>query len=143
MNTAEPDTEVPFAVGGETVVHLPGGLLGFETVKRYVLASNCDEQPFYRLQAIDDPDLSFVVISPFEVMPEYQPDIPPEDVRSLGLESPDDAMLFNIVTLRSRGCSTINLKGPIVINRYSLVGKQVVISNACEYSVQHPLPVVE
>jgi flagellar assembly factor FliW len=33
------------------------------------------------------------------------------------------------------------LKGPVVINRNTGVAKQVVIANAVEYSVQHPLPV--
>jgi flagellar assembly factor FliW len=35
------------------------------------------------------------------------------------------------------------LKGPVVINRNTGVGKQVVIANAAQYSVQHPLPVNE
>ena len=32
-------------------------------------------------------------------------------------------------------------KGPIVINRYTLTAKQVVLANAGRYSLQHPLPV--
>jgi flagellar assembly factor FliW len=28
-----------------------------------------------------------------------------------------------------------------VINRHSHIGKQVIIANAADYSVQHPLPV--
>jgi flagellar assembly factor FliW len=35
----------------------------------------------------------------------------------------------------------VNLKGPIIINRNTHIGKQVVIANASDYSVQHPLPV--
>ncbi len=131
---------MPFAVGSDTSVHLPCGLLGFEQVKRYTLSSIPGEEPFMWFRDQNDPALAFLVVSPFEVLPSYQPDLPAEDVRFLGLEGPEDALLLNIVTLRSRGRSTVNLKGPIVINRFSLIGKQVVLANAADYSVQHPLP---
>jgi flagellar motor component MotA len=36
-----------------------------------------------------------------------------------------------------------NLKGPVVFNRRTLVGKQVVLANAAAYSIQHPLSVGE
>ena len=52
------------------------------------------------------------------------------------------ALIYNIVTLRANGRATMNLKGPVVLNRYTLTGKQVVITNAAQYALQHPLPVV-
>ena len=54
---------------------------------------------------------------------------------------PTDAILFNIVTLRGSDPATINLKGPIVINRHTMIGKQVIPNNAAAYSLHHPLPV--
>jgi flagellar assembly factor FliW len=143
MNTAEVDRLNVKELENETVVHLPSGLLGFEHIKKYVLVSEAGESPFKWLQVQGDSALAFLVISAFEAVPEYTPEIPDEDVRSLGLEDPQDALVFNIVTLRKGGRSTLNLKGPIVINRLSMIGKQVVLSNAAEYSVQHPLPSVE
>jgi flagellar assembly factor FliW len=140
MNTVELDLDKPPALESETVIHLPSGLLGFERCKKYLLFSNPHEEPFHWLQVIGDPSLTFLVVSPFEVLPGYQPDIPTEDARGLQLEAPEDAFLLNIITLRRGGVSTVNLKGPIVVNRFSLIGKQVVIANAAEYSVQHPLP---
>ena len=122
------------------MIHLPSGLLGFEQVKRFVLSSVPGEEPFQWFKDQNNPALAFIVISPFEVQPNYLPDLPSEDVTFLKLESPDDALLLNIVTLRRGGRATVNLKGPIVINRFSLTGKQVVLANASDYSVQHPLP---
>ncbi len=92
-------------------------------------------------QVMDDPNLAFLVVSPFVVDPDYSPDISDEDVRFLGLNSPEDALLFNIVTVRGNSTATINLKGPIVINRFTLVGKQVIPDNANQYSVRHELAV--
>jgi flagellar assembly factor FliW len=142
MNTAELETEPSITPRSETVIHLPSGLLGFEQVKRYVLSALPGEEPFQWFRNPSDPKLAFVVISPFEALPSYLPDLPTEDVNFLGLESPEDALLLNIVTLRPRGRATVNLKGPIVINRFSLVGKQVILANAADYSVQHPLPTI-
>lgn len=119
------------------------GLLGFEQIKDYLLIVNPAEEPFRWLQVKDNATLAFVVVDPFLIAPEYQPDLPQTDVEFLGLSSPEESALFNIVTLHANGRATINLKGPIVINRQTGIGKQVVIANAAEYSVQHPLPAAE
>lgn len=120
---------------------LPYGLLGFETVKNYSLLTKTDEAPFLRFQMLQNPKHSFLVLPPGVVAPDYQPDIAAEDVDFLELEDPADAFILNIVTLRNGGKATINLKGPIVINRRTWVGKQVIPVNGAEYSVRHPLPV--
>jgi flagellar assembly factor FliW len=88
----------------------------------------------------NNPALAFVVIEPLYFMPDYQPDIPEADVELLELTSPDDAAVYVIVTVAGPHRATVNLKGPIVINRNTGVGKQVVIANAAQYSVQQPLP---
>jgi flagellar assembly factor FliW len=126
----------------ENVIHMPAGLLGFETVKRFVLLTTPEEAPFCWLQAVGDPALAFLVVPPAEAVPDYQPDLSDEDVTYLALKNPDDALIYNIVTLR-HGEATINLKGPIVINKFTLRGKQVVLQNASMWSVRHPLPIAD
>ncbi|HUA39669.1 MAG TPA: flagellar assembly protein FliW [Candidatus Sulfopaludibacter sp.] len=122
-------------------VRLPMGILGFEQIKDYVLLVNPEEEPFAWLQVKANASLAFVVVDPFLVMPNYQPDIPEADVEFLGLRNTSDALLLNIVTIHGPHRATINLKGPIVINRHTHIGKQIIIANAVDYSVQHPLPV--
>jgi flagellar assembly factor FliW len=121
-------------------VRLPLGLLGFEPYKDFILSSERDEAPFQWLLSADNPQLSFLVVSPFEADRAYQPDVEADDVRWLDLREPKDALLLAIVTLRANGPATVNLKGPIVFNRHTLVGKQIVPRNAANYSSQHPLP---
>jgi len=120
-------------------LHFPLGLLGFEKLKRFELISNPGEEPFKWLQALDDPSLAFLVVPPFEAVQVYQPDISDDDVRSLNLESAEDALLFGIVTLHRNGQATVNLKGPIVVNRHTWKAKQVVLMNAGKYEVQQPI----
>lgn len=122
-------------------LHFPFGLLGFESIEHFVLISDPAEAPFSWLQVENDPSLAFIVCSPFEILPTYAPDIPAEDVASLGLAGPDDVSLLCIVTLQPDGRATANLKGPVVINRHTAKAKQVVLANAAHYPLQHPLPV--
>ena len=138
QNNKEPDS-----TDGGKILNLPLGLLGFEHIKQFQLISNLQELPFRWLQVVDDPSLAFLVVSPFEVLPTYAPNISTDDATHLGLERPEDAELLNIVTLRANGNSTVNLKGPIVLNRHTLVAKQIVPANVAEYSLRHPLPLAQ
>ncbi len=124
-------------------LRLPAGLLGFERFKDYLLVARAEEAPFRRLEVKDNASLMFIVIEPAFVLPDYRPDIPASDAEFLELLSPEEALVYNIVTLQGPGRATVNLKGPIVINRRTNVAKQVVLANAAEYSVEHPLPVTE
>jgi flagellar assembly factor FliW len=139
MKTAELNELTPLTIKTENVIHLPGGLLGFERIKKYVLLSTPEEAPFLWLQMLDDPNLAFLVVSPCAVVADYQPELNEEDTEFLGLEAPQDALVFNIVTLHPDGTASANLKGPIVLNRFTLIGKQVVPRNASKFSLNHPL----
>lgn len=122
-------------------IHLPMGLLGFEQTKNFTLIGRPEEAPFLWLQMLEEPRLAFLVVSPLVVIPNYQPDLYPEDAEFLGLKGAQDAMIFNIVTLHPDGRATVNLKGPVILNRHTLVGKQVVPANVECYDLQHPLPI--
>ena len=50
------------------IIDFSHGLPGFDTVKRYILINNEEENsPFKWLQSIDDRMLAFVLINPFAV----------------------------------------------------------------------------
>jgi len=138
LEMIEPETS---SVVPHRAIQLPLGLLGFERVKNYVLTANPHEAPFQWLQMVDSAQKAFLVVSPFLVLPTYEPDIPADDVEFLGLTEPSDAQVLNICILRKDGQATINLKGPVVINRHTGIGKQVIPNNAAQYSLRHPLPV--
>lgn len=128
------------ATNGSERIQLPYGLLGFERVKNYLLLSRPHEQPFMWLQMLEDTKQAFLVIPPHLVSANYNPEISDEDVSFLELITPEDAFVLNIVTLRGKRQSTVNLKGPIIINRRTMVGKQIIPVNAAEFAIRHPLP---
>ena len=132
---ASPETAVKPAV-----LTMPLGLLGFEEVKQYAILQNPDEQPFLWLQMSEAPKHAFLIVPPSAVVPDYRPELSDDDVTFLQLKSPEDAVIVNIVTLRSGASSTVNLKGPIVYNRHTRIGKQVIPLNASRFTLQYPLP---
>lgn len=138
MKTVEIDELQKLPVKKENIISMPLGLLGFEQVKKYVLLVTPEEEPFLWLQMLDNANQGFVVISPSAAVPGYAPDISDDDIQFLNIKSPADALLLNIVTVRN-GHATVNLKGPIVINRHTLVGKQCIPTNVSEFSLQHAI----
>ena len=138
MKTVELDEPQSLPVKTENIISMPLGLLGFERVRKYVLLATPEEEPFLWLQMLDNPNQGFVVVNPAAAVPSYAPDISPADVEFLGIKSAADALVLNIVTIRN-GQATVNLKGPIVINRQTLVGRQCIPVNVAAYALQHPV----
>lgn len=139
MSTAE-QTELDLPVPcDQDIIRLPLGLLGFEHLKEYVWLSRPEEKPFHWLQARECSGLAFLIAAPSEILSGYEPNLSDDDVSFLELKSPLDACIYGIVTVRAGGRATMNLKGPIVLNRFTLRGKQIVPLNAAEYSLQFPL----
>jgi flagellar assembly factor FliW len=141
MNCTETVERPESSAGTQCLIEMPLGLLGFEHHKRFTLATNPEEEPFLWLQAVSEPKLSFLVISPFAFVPAYQPELTQEDEQFLELQGPDDTLVFAIVSVRNAHQATLNLKGPIVMNRRTLRAKQVIPLNAPHLPVAHPLPV--
>lgn len=132
------DLEAPSA----NTFTLPGGLIGFENYREAELLYEPDNLPFLwlKLSGTGAP-LHFVVIEPGGIVPGYEPELFDEHAVDLGLQDGAEAMLLNIVTLRQAHPleATVNLVGPIIVNRRTRCGRQVVIANYARYSAHHPL----
>jgi flagellar assembly factor FliW len=74
-------------------------------------------------------------------MPDYEPEVFDEDAAALGLAGPEDALVLNIVCVQPGNPldTTVNLVGPVIINRRTGIGKQVVLANHGRFSARHPL----
>ena len=121
---------------------LPQGLIGFGAYRRAELLYLPDHLPFLWMKIRSDTDeLHFVVIEPGGIIPGYEPEIFDADAEDLDLQTPAEAMILNVVTLRRREPveASANLIGPLVVNRRTRVGRQLVISNYSRYSATHQL----
>jgi flagellar assembly factor FliW len=107
-------------------ISFPQGLLGFETLKDYVLL-DAERQPFYWLQSLDVEQIAFIIINPFLFRPDYELDIDDDLLKDIGITSPEKALIFSIVTIPPIGPMTANLQGPLIINKDTRVGKQGIL----------------
>lgn len=117
----------------------PCGLLGFESSKRFRLIAPKDMQPFMWLEGQDGDRHSFLVVPPSGVLEHYTLNLSDEDVDSIGLASSEDGVVLNIATYHSEGKFTVNLKGPIIYNRETMVARQIVPQNSSDLPLAHRL----
>lgn len=121
------------------VIRMKGGMLGFEHLKRYALFIQSEKIPFWWFQSVEDGSVAFVVINSLGVKPDYAPVISDAEVKLLEIESPEDAVLFSVVTIRSNPFKvTANLRAPIVTNAKKMLAKQIVLVDS-DYPVQYPI----
>ena len=122
-------------------LHLPFGLIGLRHLTHFELEPPSEGMPFQVLRATQDEVYEFVVVEPSVLLEGYSCVLRDEDVDSLRIESESDALVLNIVAIHSHEPQyvTVNLVGPIVINRATLVGQQVILANSADLSTEHVL----
>jgi flagellar assembly factor FliW len=117
-------------------ITFPQGIIGFEKVREYYIL-DAREGPFYWLQAVKNHDLAFILMNPRLFKSDYRLDVLESDLASLGVESPEDCLDFVILTIpQDPSRISANLMGPIIVNRKTRVGRQVISTND-EYTTKH------
>ncbi|WAM37233.1 flagellar assembly protein FliW [Caldicellulosiruptor acetigenus] len=116
-------------VSEENIIFFEEGIPAFENLKKFVIIKE-DESPFYWLQSIEDKDIAFVIINPFEIKPDYEFDLPDEVVSKLEIDSPQNVAVFCIVVIPEDVKQTrVNLKAPIIINVNKRKGMQYLLDD--------------
>lgn len=120
------------------IVRFESGLLAFEDFTRFVLFDIAENSDFKWLQSVEDPRISFLLVDPFTIKPDYYVDLPDELAENLGVEAPEDVMIYTTVTVPKGGLqeATTNLVGPLVINWRNQKGKQIICENN---AIKYPL----
>lgn len=119
------------------LIEFDEGILGFPSQQRYALIQTGEDSAFYWLQAVDRPELAFVVCDPRTFVPDYQAPVKRDDIRDIGITDPVAAQVFIIVN-KVEGVLTGNLQGPLVVNVHSRKARQLVLSDK-RYGTRHPL----
>jgi flagellar assembly factor FliW len=112
----------------DRIIRFPVGLLGFPRLNRYVLLDYKDT-PLKWLQAVEDPDVAFIVTDPKTIAGEGTITLGDDVVRFLQLERDED--LAVLLVLRVDGDKVVaNLNGPLAINSNRMLGVQAVVERA-------------
>lgn len=112
-------------VAEDKVIQFPAGLLGFPQVKRYVLL-DYEDTPIKWLQAIDDPDVAFIVMEPRMLVQDYTISLDATTRQALLLDTEEDLAILAIVRVE-KGQVLANLKGPLLFNSRLKIGLQAVL----------------
>ncbi len=122
------------------IIQIDNGLIGFDTYTKYLPLSFDEENDFMiSLQSLEDESLSFILMDPFQLFPEYAPDLAEQDMKELQADSPEDIVFYAICVIRdTTASSTVNLKAPLVINLVNRKAKQIILEQP-EYTFQHTL----
>ncbi len=126
----------------QPVISFSCGLPGFPDAHRFALASlGNDLEPFCRLVCKDQLGVEFVAVPPEGLFRDYKVRVDDDTAAELEITGPDSMLVLNIVTLPTPGHNdkpTINLLGPIIVNKQTLAARQVILHDT-DYGVAEPL----
>jgi flagellar assembly factor FliW len=127
-----------FQAAESDIVHIPGGVPGFEQCARYVLVGAPAIRPFTCLHGLDTPQPSFLVIDPRLVDPSYAATVSSADYRRLEASDRDALLWLAIVRVGPGDEATVNLRAPVIINPRQMIGIQA-LPHESAYRHDHPL----
>lgn len=120
----------------DKLIEMLEGMLGFSE-RRFVLLSP-GNGPFHWLQAVDDPELAFVVVDPKTSLPDYEVKLTEEENKKLGMSKESEIVVLSVVTMAKNPLDiTMNLMGPIIMNPANMTAVQIVLESG-KYSTRHP-----
>lgn len=119
------------------IIKFPNGILGFESLKRYTLFTLEEEPKIKCLQCIDDENVAFYTIIPWDFFSDYEINISDEELDVIHANSVEQLIILNTLTIYDDiRYTTSNLLAPIVINADTLEGVQIVLKED-NYSTRH------
>jgi len=129
----------------EKVIEFPAGLPGFEHCKRFALAhEEGSSAAIFLLQSVDEPGVVFSITGPDSLGVNYEFSLTDEEVATLQLASPGDALVAVIVRKDDGDGKTpagaglrANFMAPLVINVSGRRGLQKVITKlGCDVTLR-------
>ena len=129
------------SVDDERIIEFPSGLLGFPEHKRFALIQTGEENYFFWLQSVDEPNLAFVVADPAIFFKGYEVPLRDETRQELRLGEEEGAERFLqvfVICNKVGEWLTGNLLGPLVVNAGNRLAQQVVLTEK-KWTTRQPL----
>ena len=102
------------------VVLFPQGLIGFEQYRKFIIIDDVDSEPFRWLVSLESADLSFPMLDPSLLVPDYR----------VGKAADAAPTVFVVATFGSRADkSSVNLRAPILFDNQKREGQQVILDD--------------
>lgn len=129
-------------VADDKIVDMLGGLIGFETLKKFTLINEDaedDKKGVMWLQSVEDEDIALPTMDPSIVNSSYSPSIPEAILKGLGDFDKDEYLVLVTLTVPKKiEDMSVNLKAPIIFDVNTLRACQVIIDDE-DCPVKYPI----
>lgn len=129
-------------VADDEQFEVPEGIPGFRAMRHVVLfvaaPAEAGDQAMFWMQDLDNGELAFLCIVPWDVFPNYDVEIDEEEYE---IDRDSDVRILNLVSIRRSGESTLltaNLRAPLVIDVRRRRIHQVILTDG-RWSVHQPV----
>ena len=129
------------SVDDDRIITFPHGLLGFPEHKQFALIQTGEENYFFWLQSVDEPNLAFVVADPTIFFKGYEVPLRDETRQDIQLGDEDGAeaaVQMFVICNKVGEWLTGNLLGPLVVNAQNRLAQQVVLTEK-KWTTRQPL----
>lgn len=123
-------------IAKENILKFTREILAFPDLLHYVLLEEKDT-PFLWLQSLEEKEICFILMNPYLVMPDYQPEIEKEALNALQAQSMEELTLYTMVVVPGdvKQMRT-NLQAPILVNWSNRLACQTVLTKN-DYPVRY------
>jgi flagellar assembly factor FliW len=124
----------------ERLLRFDKGLFGFEEEKAFcLLPFQGSGGSLLCFQSAATPQLAFVAMNPFSLLPGYAPVLTAGELAELGVERSEELCFYALCVVRSPvGESTVNLRCPIAVNDRTGKAMQAILETG-DYHMRHLL----
>lgn len=123
----------------ECIIKFDNGMLGFTTTKKFALFPYDKDSAFSILQAVSNPDLTFLLVDPYRFFTAYEFELEDKLAAQMEFSADNPPNVFVVATLRDKlEDMTVNLVAPVVVSWKKQSGVQIVVDNKA-YSIKQPL----
>jgi flagellar assembly factor FliW len=120
-----------------SIINFDEGILGLEDLKEYCIVSIPEKEQFSLLQSIEDENISFVLIKPWDFFEHYEIDLKENHLKAMNIESSAQLAIYSIISFKKNDI-TANLLAPVVINVETNKGNQIVLHSQ-QYKTKHSI----
>ncbi len=124
-------------VEDDRIMTFTSGLLGFPEHQRFALIQAGQDNYFFWLQSVEDPNVAFVITDPSIFFRDYQVPVREDVQQELLLQDAAEAQVF-VICNKVGEWLTGNLLGPLVVNVRNKQGTQVVLTDK-RWTTRQPL----
>jgi flagellar assembly factor FliW len=122
-----------------SIVQFSNGIPGFPEEAQFVVLPLEEDETIFILQSVKTEGLGFVMVNPFLYFSDYDFTLEDQFVQMLDIKSPEDILIYCILTVKDPfEKTTANLQAPVIINTRNYQGKQVILNND-KYTTRHKL----